>query len=110
MSIPLTPTQHTILSHAHQHTQGKITWFPEKIKGGARQKVIDGLFKRALITYNGRDWFVAAEGYDALGMKRPDVTPPIPEVDAELEHAVATAEATWTQAPAKATVAEIAKD
>ena len=36
-------------------------------------------------------------------MKRPDVTPPIPEVDAELEHAVATAEATWTQAPAKAT-------
>lgn len=36
MSIPLTPTQHTILSHAHQHTQGKITWFPEKIKGGAR--------------------------------------------------------------------------
>ena len=45
---------------------------------------------------------VAAEGYDALGMKRPDVTPPIPEVDAELEHAVATAEATWTPAPAQA--------
>ena len=102
MSIPLTPTQHTILSHAHQHTQGKITWFPDNIKGGVRQKVIDGLFKRALITYNGRDWFLSAEGYEALGMKRPDVTPPIPEVDAELELAVATAEAAWTQAPAQA--------
>ena len=102
MSITLTPTQHTILTHAHQHTEGTITWFPENIKGGARQKVIDGLFKRALITYNGRDWFLSAEGYEALGMKRPDVTPPIPEVDAELEHAVATAEATWTQAPAQA--------
>ena len=68
MSIPLTPTQHTILSHAHQHTQGKITWFPEKIKGGARQKVIDGLFKRALITYKGRDWFLSAEGYAAIGV------------------------------------------
>jgi hypothetical protein len=34
--------------------------------------VLDGLFNRALITTDGTDWFVAAEGYDALGMKRPD--------------------------------------
>ena len=54
----------------HQHTEGKIAWFPENIKGGARQKVIDGLFKRALITYDGKDWFVAAEGYEALGVPR----------------------------------------
>ena len=40
------------------------------IKGGARQKVIDGLFKRALITYDGKDWFLAAEGYEALGVPR----------------------------------------
>ena len=68
MTIQLTPTQQAILSHAHQHTEGKIAWFPENIKGGARQKVIDGLFKRALITYDGKDWFVAAEGYEALGV------------------------------------------
>ena len=68
MSIPLTPTQHTILTHAHQHTQGKITWFPDNIKGGARQKVIDGLFKRALISSNGPDWFLSAEGYAAIGV------------------------------------------
>ena len=70
MTIQLTPAQQAILSHAHQHTEAKIAWFPENIKGGARQKVIDGLFKRALITYDGKDWFVAAEGYEALGVPR----------------------------------------
>ena len=70
MTIQLTHTQQAILTHAHQHTEGKIAWFPENIKGGARQKVIDGLFKRALITYDGTDWFVAAEGYEALGVPR----------------------------------------
>lgn len=68
MTTQLTPAQHAILDHAHQHTEGKITWFPDNIKGGARQKVIDGLFKRSLITYDGKDWFLAAEGYDALGV------------------------------------------
>ena len=66
----LTPAQHAILAYAHQHTEGKITWFPENIKGGARKKVIDGLFNRALITYDGTDWFITAEGYEALGVPR----------------------------------------
>lgn len=70
MSNELTETQETILSHAHQHTEGKIVWFPEHIKGGARQKVLDGLFNRALITQVGDDWFMVAEGYDALGLPR----------------------------------------
>lgn len=68
MTTQLTPAQHAILDHSHRHTEGKIEWFPDNIKGGARQKVIDGLFKRALITYDGKDWFLAAEGYDALGV------------------------------------------
>lgn len=66
----LTPAQHAILTHAHQHTQGKIEQFPDHIKGGARQKVLDGLLKRALITSIGQDWFISAEGYDALGVPR----------------------------------------
>jgi hypothetical protein len=70
MTTQLTPAQHAILAYAHQHTEGKITWFPENIKGGARKKVIDGLFNRALITYDGTDWFVTAEGYEALGVPR----------------------------------------
>lgn len=70
MTTQLTPAQHAILAYAHQHTEGKITWFPKNIKGGARKKVIDGLFNRALITYDGTDWFIAAEGYEALGVPR----------------------------------------
>ncbi len=70
MTIQLTPTQQAILTYAHRHTEGKITWYPDNIKGGARQKVIDGLSRRGLITHDGQDWFVAAEGYDALGVPR----------------------------------------
>ena len=111
----LTPAQHAILAYAIEHTSGTINWFPDNIKGGARQKVIDGLFKRALITYNGRDWFLSAEGYEALGMPRPGVNKtgigqfeanldqiianaegaPAAMSDPELEAAVIAAEATW---------------
>ena len=70
MTTQLTPAQHAILSYAHQHTDGKIVWFPENIKGGARNKVLAGLVNRALITTDQKDWFIAAEGYDALGIPR----------------------------------------
>jgi predicted transcriptional regulator len=70
MSNELTETQETILRHAHEHTEGKIVWFPEHIKGGARQRVLDGLFNRALITQIGDEFLIAAEGYDALGVPR----------------------------------------
>jgi hypothetical protein len=70
MTIQLTPAQQVILTYAHQHTEGKLSWFPENIKGGARKKVIDGLFNRSLITTDGKDWFMAAEGYEALGVPR----------------------------------------
>ena len=33
----LTPTQHAILAHAIEHTDGQIEWFPDNIKGGARK-------------------------------------------------------------------------
>lgn len=91
--MQLTPAQHAILAYALEHNAGKISWYPDNIKGGARQKVIDGLFKRALITYDGTDWFVAAEGYDALGRQRP--TPGALVLDPEMEATVAAAEATW---------------
>lgn len=91
----LTPAQHAILAYALEHTDGKIVWFPDNIKGGARKKVLDGLFNRALITNDGADWFVAAEGYDAMGRERP--VPASPEADHEIEAAVAAAEATWAK-------------
>ena len=71
MNIKLTPAQHAILAYAVNHAEGKIVWFPPNINGGARKKVLDSLFQRALITPSGDDWFIAAEGYDAMGMSRP---------------------------------------
>ena len=101
MTTQLTPTQHAILAHAIQHRDGKIDWFPDNLNGGARNKVLDGLFKRALITSDGSDWYVAAEGYDALGVARPAPTA-APEDAPEswvahsaLEADVAACEAEW---------------
>ena len=93
MTTQLTPAQHAILTYAHQHTEGRITWFPEHIKGGARRKVIDGLLNRALITTDGKDCFVAAEGYAALGVtRRAPVT--IEALDAVISAATAASEVT----------------
>jgi hypothetical protein len=69
-TIQLTVTQLAILTSAINDTEGKLVWFPDTVKGGARKKVIDSLFKRALITTDGTDWFVTAEGYAALGLPR----------------------------------------
>lgn len=92
-TIQLTPAQHAILAYAIEHTDGKIEWFPDNIKGGARTKVLEGLFNKALITRNSTDWFVAAEGYDALGRARP--TPAKIHLDPEIEAAVSAAESQW---------------
>ena len=89
MTTQLTPSQQQILSHAARSTSGKIEWFPDNIKGGARKKVLDSLFNRALITPLGEEWFVAAEGYDALGLPRPG---PVTVADPEIEAAVAAIE------------------
>ena len=95
-TIKLTDTQHQVLTHAADQPEGRLNWFPEGVKGGARQKVIAGLFNKALITSNGgQDWFVAAEGYDALGRARP--TPAAIHPDPEVEAAVSAAEANWAQ-------------
>ena len=95
MTIQLNPTQHAVLTHAVEITNGKITWFPDNVKGGARQKVLTGLFNRVLITSDGANHFVATEGYDALGLTRPTaaLVPVVAPVDAD--PAVASVEAQW---------------
>lgn len=91
---PLTPAQHFILAAAIEHTDGRIERFPDNIKGGARSKVLDGLFNRALITPNGEGWCVAAEGYDAMNHPRPEVSPTlISTFKAKLDQVIAAAEA-----------------
>ena len=96
-TIQLTPAQHAILAKAINTSGGKIDWFPDHIKGGARKKVLDGLFNRALITPDGDGWCVAAEGYDALGMKRPELPQPAASFEDELDKIITNAEAQWQQ-------------
>ena len=111
----LTPAQHAILAKAINTSAGKIEWFPDNIKGGARKKVLDGLFNRALITPDGEGWCVAAEGYDALGMERPHVSATrVSKFEANLDAIIANAEAAQdapdaTAAP-QTTVAELEAD
>lgn len=92
-SIKLTDTQRQVLEHAADQRDGCLSWFPDNVKGGARQKVLDGLFNKALITRDDSDWFVTAEGYDALGRARP--APTILHPDLEVEAAMSAAEAQW---------------
>lgn len=94
-TIQLTATQQQILIHAAQTSGGKLEGFPDNLKGGARKKVIDSLFNRALITSDGSDWFLAAEGYDAIGLPRPQ------SVDSELESAVCAIEEKWKEEAVK---------
>ncbi len=70
--VALNDNQTAVLTHAIDHTGGKVEWFPDNIKGGARQKVIEGLFKRAMIIGSEGDWIVTDAAYDALGRSRPD--------------------------------------
>ena len=96
----LTHTQTQVLQYALDHNDGQVVWFPESVKGGARKKVLDGLFNRALVTTDGgTHWYVAAEGYDALGRPRPTVATiarlaPL-VADPEMEATVAQHEAQW---------------
>ena len=71
MTTKLTATQQQVLEHAVQNTDGKIDWFPETLRGGAKAKVLNALLERALICRDGEGWSVAAEGYDAIGASRP---------------------------------------
>lgn len=94
--IKLTDTQRQVVEHAAAQPDGRIVWFPDNIKGGARQKVIEGLLNRGLVTGSGMfDCCISADGYAALGrdMPAPATTHPNPEIEA----AVSAAEANWAQ-------------
>ena len=69
----LTTTQTQVLQHALDYNSGRIDWFPDSVKGGARKKVLDALLGRDLIMSDGTDWLVATPGYEALGCARPAV-------------------------------------
>ena len=70
MSANLSATQTQVLQHAALHTEGRLLWFPQNLKGGAKANLLGSLSKRDLIASSGPDWFVAPEGYAAIGLPR----------------------------------------
>ena len=70
MKAAMSPTAAQVLQHAALHTEGRLLWFPENLKGGGKANLLGSLSKRDLITCQGSDWFVAAPGYAALGLPR----------------------------------------
>lgn len=107
----LTASQEAILTTAIRDTNGRIEWFPDTIKGGARKKVLDGLLNRALITPEGDGWAVTAEAYDALGIARPRVNATrVSRFEAKLDEIIANGEAAQAQDAPEAHDAELEAD
>jgi len=76
---PITSTQRQILEHAATETDGRIIDFPDTLKGGARQKVIDALAQRGLIGHDGICCCVTIDGYAAIGHDAAAAPPTAPE-------------------------------
>ncbi|WKB50790.1 DUF3489 domain-containing protein [Eleftheria terrae] len=104
----LTATQRETLTHAAEHNEGRIEWFPASVKGGARAKVLQGLVARGWAYQEGKRHAVTDTGYQAIGQARPKPEGEAVALDEDstLEDDVAAAEASWagTQpAPARKT-------
>jgi hypothetical protein len=92
-TIQLTATQHAILAHATESTNGQIDWFPDTVNGGARTKVLAGLANRGLAIQEDGAWRATPAAYLALG--RPEPATPGEDLTPDLEADVAAAEATF---------------
>lgn len=95
-TIQLTATQHAILAHATESTNGQIDWFPDTVNGGARQKVLAGLANRGLAIQEDGAWRATPAAYLALG--RPEPATPGEDPAPDLEADVVAAEATFAPA------------
>lgn len=69
--MKLSDTQTTILKAAAKRPDGNIEPLPATLKGGARQKVIEGLTNRKLAVWQTDAWVLTDAGYAAVGRTRP---------------------------------------
>ncbi|QLS00499.1 DUF3489 domain-containing protein [Enterobacter roggenkampii] len=76
MTMKLTDTQTLILNTAIQSSDGELRWFPDNLKGGARDKVLDSLLRQSLIQIDGETHRVTNLAYEALGLPVPRVAAP----------------------------------
>lgn len=66
MTIQLNSLQQQVLNHAALYTVGKLIWFPDGLKSYTKNKIINTLFRYDLISTDGDDWFVTANGYELI--------------------------------------------
>jgi hypothetical protein len=71
MTMKLTDTQTLILNTAIQSPDGQLSWFPDNLKGGARDKVLGSLLRQGLIQIDGENHRVTDLAYEALGLAVP---------------------------------------
>ena len=69
--MKLTDTQTLILNTAIQASNGQLSWFPDNLKGGARDKVLGSLLRQGLIQIDGESHRVTDLAYEALGLAVP---------------------------------------
>ncbi len=66
--MKLTDTQTLILNTAIQSSNGQLRWFPDNLKGGARDKVLGSLLRQGLIQIDGESHQATDLAYEALGL------------------------------------------
>ncbi|WKB56006.1 DUF3489 domain-containing protein [Eleftheria terrae] len=93
----LTATQRETLTHAAEHNEGRIEWFPASVKGGARAKVLQGLEARGWAYHDRECHALTDAGYQVIGQERhqPKGEAVATDEDTSLEADVAAAEASW---------------
>ena len=69
--MKLTDTQTLILNTAIQSPDGRLSWFPDNLKGGARDKVLGSLLRQGLIQIDGESHRVTDLASAALGLTVP---------------------------------------
>jgi len=74
MTMKLTDTQTLILNTAIQSSDGRLSWFPDNLKGGARDKVLGSLLRQGLIQIDGESHRVTDLAYEALGLAVPQAS------------------------------------
>lgn len=74
--MKLTDTQTLILNTAIQSSDGELRWYPDNLKGGARDKVLGSLLRQGLIQIDGETHRVTNLAHEALGLPIPQVGAP----------------------------------
>ena len=106
--MKLTDTQTLILNTAIQSPDGQLIWFPDNLKGGARDKVLGSLLRQGLIQIDGETHRVTDLAYETLGLAVPTASiEPIKAAPRTREHTKQAQIIAMLQRPEGATISQI---